>query len=130
MEYPVYAEGFYDTLKRVGKTFPNLPIYVTENGVADDDDSRRKLFIKRYLYAMSKAISEGVNVRGYYYWTLMDNFEWAFGYDMRFGLYEVDYDAKTLAKTEGAGKGTLNRRLRSGAEYYRDVMKRFAKKQR
>lgn len=131
MEYPMYAEGFYLALHRVSKAFPGLPIYVTENGVADDDDSRRKLFIKRYLYAMSRAIEEGCNVRGYYYWTLMDNFEWAFGYDMRFGLYEVDYDAKTLGgKSEGAGKGTLNRRLRHGSEYFRDVVKQFAKPQR
>ena len=60
------------TIAKVG-----VPIYVTENGLADDADDRRGLFIRRYLYAVSKAITEGVDVRGYFYWSLMDNFEWA-----------------------------------------------------
>jgi hypothetical protein len=51
------------------------PVYVTENGIADGDDSRRSLFLRRYLYAMHRAVSEGIDVRGYFYWTLMDNFE-------------------------------------------------------
>lgn len=79
MDYPLYAEGLYESLKRLSDGFPGVPLYVTENGVADDDDSRRKMFLKRYLYAMSRAIQDGCDVRGYYYWTLMDNFEWASG---------------------------------------------------
>jgi len=123
MDYPMYAEGFYLGLKRLSSAFPHLPIYVTENGVADNDDSRRRMFIKRYIYAMSRAIQDGCNVRGYYYWTLMDNFEWASGYDMRFGLYEVDYGKN------GDGIGaSLKRRLRPGSEYFRDVVQRFTKK--
>lgn len=54
-----------------------VPIYITENGVADDADDRRGLFIRRYLYGVSQAIRDGVDVRGYFYWSLMDNFEWA-----------------------------------------------------
>ena len=120
MEYPMYAEGLYLALMRLSESFPKLPLFVTENGIADEDDSRRRLFIKRYLYAMSKAIQDGCNVRGYYYWTLLDNFEWAFGFDMRFGLYEVDY-----GKNNDGVNASLKRRLRPGSEYYRDVMKRF-----
>jgi len=53
------------------------------------DSCRRQLFLRRYLYAVSRAVKEGVDVRGYLYWSLMDNFEWTFGYSMKFGLYEV-----------------------------------------
>ena len=69
----------------------NKPIIITEK-IADDRDDRRALYIQRYLFAISKAIKDGYDVRGYYYWSLMDNFEWAFGYDMRFGLYEYDFN--------------------------------------
>lgn len=118
----MYAEGFYLALKRLSRALPKKPIYVTENGVACDDDSRRQLFLKRYLYAMSRAYQEGVDIRGYFYWTLMDNFEWAFGYNPRFGLYEVDFGPK------GDGvNASLKRRLRPGSEYFREVAKRFSK---
>jgi beta-glucosidase len=53
-----------------------VPVYVTENGLADAVDDRRALFIRRYLYAVSRALRDGVDVRGYFYWSLMDNFEW------------------------------------------------------
>ena len=85
------------------------PIIITENGIADSADDRRSLFIERYIYAMSKAIKDGSDVRGYYYWSLMDNFEWAEGYDMRFGLYEVDFDSQ-------------NRTLRKGSEKFIEVI--------
>lgn len=120
MEYPIYAEGFYQAIKRISEVNPKLPIYITENGIADDDDSRRKLFMKRYIYAMSKAIEDGCDVRGYFYWTLMDNFEWAFGYDMRFGLYEVDY-----GENQDGVNASLKRKFRKGSEYFREVAKRF-----
>jgi beta-glucosidase len=69
MPYPIYAEGLYRALKRCAQL--KVPIYITENGLADAVDDRRALFIRRYLYAVSRAISEGVDVRGYFYWSLM-----------------------------------------------------------
>lgn len=110
MPYAIYAEGFHQALMRldtIGK-----PIIVTENGIADDRDDRRALWIQRYLYAMSQAMRDGCDVRGYHYWSLLDNFEWAEGYQMRFGLLEVDY-------------ATQARRLRQGSRAYVDVISRF-----
>jgi beta-glucosidase len=124
MEYAPYPEGLYYCLKGLSEAFPNIPLYITENGIADEDDSRRKMFLKRYLYAVSRAIKDGVDVRGYFYWTLMDNFEWAFGYDMRFGLYEVDY-----GKNHDGVNATLQRKLRPGSEYFVKVVKKFAQSQ-
>ena len=89
MPYSVYPEGLYDAIKAVAKL--GKPIYITENGVPDGCDDRRPLFIKRYLYAMSRPIKEGCDVRGYFYWSLMDNFEWNEGYTKKFGLYGIDF---------------------------------------
>ncbi len=69
MHYAIYPEGFYRAIKQMGTL--GKPVIITENGLADAEDSRRNLFIRRYLYAMAKAKDEGVDVRGYYYWTLM-----------------------------------------------------------
>ena len=91
----VYPEGIYILLKDFARY--NLPIIITENGICSNDDSQRSRFIKDHLSWIFKAGSEGVNVAGYLYWSLMDNFEWADGYGPRFGLVEVDY--KTLART-------------------------------
>ena len=90
MPYSIYPEGLYRAIYEVKNI--NKPIIITENGIADSNDDRRGLFIERYIYAMYKAIQEGVDVEGYFYWSLMDNFEWAEGYDMKFGLYEVDFN--------------------------------------
>lgn len=108
MPYPICAEGFYRALKQVGEL--NIPIYVTENGISDAKDDRRDIWIKRYIYSLDKAISEGVDVRGFFYWSLMDNFEWNMGYSQKFGLYEVDFK-------------TFERKLRPGAQYFIDVVK-------
>ena len=62
------------------------------------------MFIERYIYAMYKAMEEGCNVRGYFYWSLMDNFEWAEGYDMKFGLYEVDFNTQRRTLRKGSEK--------------------------
>ena len=99
MDYALYPEGFYKALHTISTL--EKPIYVTENGVADQGNNIREIFIKRYLYALNKAIQEGLNIRGYFYWTLMDNFEWAEGYKMKFGLYEVDFktQARSLRKS-------------------------------
>jgi beta-glucosidase len=107
MDYASYPEGFYRAIKTVSQF--GLPIIITENGIADAKDDRRELFINQYLYVVSKAISEGYNIRGYYYWSLTDNFEWSFGYDMKFGLYAVDWP-------------TQMRMLRKGSKRYQQII--------
>ena len=108
MPYTIYGEGLYRAIESVSVL--NVPIIITENGVADARDDRRKLYIKRYLYAVSKAVEDGFDIHGYFYWSLMDNFEWAFGYDMKFGLYEVDYMSQ-------------KRTLRDGSQAFIDIVK-------
>ena len=107
MPYAIYPEGFYKAVKTIAKL--NVPIIITENGIADNKDDRRSLFIKRYLYALFKTIEEGYDVRGYFYWSLMDNFEWAEGYMMKFGLYDVDFN-------------TQKRTLRSGSQSFVNIV--------
>ena len=107
MPYAIYPEGFYKAVKTIAKL--NVPIIITENGIADDRDDRRSLFIKRYLYALFKTIEEGYDIQGYFYWSLMDNFEWAEGYMMKFGLYDVDFN-------------TQKRTLRSGSQSFVDIV--------
>lgn len=106
MPYAHYPQGIYESIKEFSCL--GVPIYITENGVADRDDSHREQFIKRYLYALHKALEDGFDVRGYYYWSLMDNFEWDEGFEMKFGLYEVDFE-------------TQKRTLRQGAKYYQKI---------
>ncbi len=80
--------------------FANLPpIYITENGCAFPDavgepDDRRIAYISDHLDALRRAIADGVDVRGYFYWSLLDNLEWARGYAPRFGLVHVDYETQ------------------------------------
>ncbi len=93
--WEIYPQGIYHLLKSLQKY--NLPIYITENGLADADDKKRSEFIKKHLFWIYKAITEGVDVRGYFYWSLLDNFEWDKGFWPRFGLVEIDY--KTLKRT-------------------------------
>ena len=100
MPYALYPEGFKRALERIARQ--GLPIYVTENGVADEKDDRRATFIRRYLFAMYRAMEDGCDVRGYYYWTLCDNFEWAEGYDMKFGLYALDHGDQTRTLRKGS----------------------------
>jgi beta-glucosidase len=92
---------------RLGKEYPNLPpLYVTENGSAWDDvitpdgeihDAERVDYLERHLEAIAAGIAEGADVRGYFAWSLLDNFEWAWGYEKRFGIIHVDYE--TLVRT-------------------------------
>lgn len=92
--WEIYPEGIYHILKDLKKY--KKPIYITENGLADAKDEKRAKFIKDHLFWTHKAIQEGVDVRGYFYWSLLDNFEWDKGFWPRFGLVEVDY--KTMAR--------------------------------
>ena len=100
MPYTIYGEGLYRAIQSVSML--GVPILITENGVADAEDNRRELYIKRYLYAVSRAIEDGFNIIGYFYWSLMDNFEWAFGYDMKFGLFSVDYNTQERSLRKGS----------------------------
>jgi beta-glucosidase len=96
LEWEIYPKGIYDTMLTLKKY--NLPIYITENGLADADDSGRLNYIKNHLIFLHKAIEDGVDVRGYFYWSLLDNFEFpdVRGFWPRFGLIEIDY--KTLER--------------------------------
>ena len=89
--WEIYPEGIYHVLKDLKKY--NKPIYITENGLADAKDQNRKWFVKESLHNIHKAIADGVNVRGYFYWSLLDNFEWDKGFWPRFGLIEIDYNS-------------------------------------
>ena len=100
MPYCVYPEGFWRALKQLGEV--GKPIYVTESGLPDDRDDRRADWIRRYAYAMHRAMQDGVDVRGFHYWSLLDNFEWAEGWVPRFGLYEVDYETMERTLRDGA----------------------------
>jgi len=92
--WSVAPEGIYYVLKDLKKY--GKPVYITENGLADARDMFREQFIKGHLKWIHKAIGEGVHVRGYFHWSLLDNFEWAEGFWPRFGLCEVDY--KTMER--------------------------------
>ena len=98
--WSVVPDSLRDVLLRVSRDFTDLPIYVTESGASYDDyvdpngavvDADRVNYFSGYLTAAGEAIAEGVNLRGYFAWSFMDNFEWAEGYSKRFGLVFVDY---------------------------------------
>lgn len=89
----VYPVGLYRVLKRVAAL--GKPIYVTENGLPDADDDQRPRFLLTHLSQVQRAMAEGVDVRGYYHWTLVDNFEWAEGWALRFGLVALDVETQT-----------------------------------
>jgi beta-glucosidase len=87
--WELYPEGIFHVLKDLKKY--NKPIYITENGVADAGDVKRKWFLVEIIKQLHKAIEVGIDVRGYLHWSLLDNFEWADGFRARFGLVEVDF---------------------------------------
>jgi len=87
--WELYPEGIFHLLMKLKKY--NLSIYITEHGLADKDDKHRAWYLKESLKYVHQAIEEGSDVRGYFHWSLLDNFEWADGFFPRFGLFEVDY---------------------------------------
>ncbi|HEY1954344.1 MAG TPA: family 1 glycosylhydrolase [Polyangiaceae bacterium] len=87
--WEIFPEGLGQVLRALAKK--RKPIWITENGIADAKDEKRERFIVDHLREVARAIEDGVDVRGYLHWSLLDNFEWAEGYAPRFGLYEVDY---------------------------------------
>ncbi len=103
-----YPAGMFRCLQRLARL--DLPIYVTENGVPDDDDDQRPRYLLSHLHQMWHAIQRSYPVQGYYHWTLVDNFEWAEGWTLRFGLIELDPDTQV-------------RTPRPSADLYADVIK-------
>jgi beta-glucosidase len=100
MGWLVDPEGLYELLLRLSKDAPGLPLYVTENGCAAEDyvnpegavyDEERIRYLHLHLHAAARAIRDGANLAGYYVWSLLDNFEWAYGYQKRFGIVYVDF---------------------------------------
>lgn len=104
--WEIYPEGIFDVLTDLSD---HIPIYITECGIATTNDDRRNRFLISYLQEVARAIKAGVNVRGFFYWTLIDNFEWEKGFDPKFGLIEVDYK-------------TQKRTLRPSALVYKDII--------
>lgn len=103
MGWSVDPTGLYDLLARVSREHPGLPLLITENGAAYEDtvgpdgtvdDPERIAYLHGHLDAVLKAVENGVDVRGYFLWSLMDNFEWSYGYSKRFGAVYVDYDTQ------------------------------------
>ena len=117
MDWPVDPQGFQDLLERVQRDYDTDAIYVTENGSAWDDevvdgeihDERRIAYLKGHLNAAHRAIANGANLKGYFCWSLFDNYEWAFGYAKRFGIVYVDYS-------------TQKRIIKDSARVYADVI--------
>ncbi|GLI68920.1 hypothetical protein VaNZ11_013339, partial [Volvox africanus] len=101
MYYPIYPEGMYRAIKRCSEF--GIPMYITETGIADARDDRRAIMIESYLQQILHAVADGYDVRGVYYWTLVDALEWATGYTMKFGLYAWEPD------------GSVDRKLKEGS---------------
>ena len=119
MDWEIYPLGLLELLRRIKNEYENIPTYITENGVAfyenlqngKLEDNNRIEFLQEYLYSVHKAILEGVDVKGYFVWTFMDNFEWAQGYEKTFGLVHID-------------RATLKRTPKKSAEWYSSVCKK------
>jgi len=118
MGWEVHAQSFTELLERVSKEYKPKEIFITENGSAWDDevidgkvdDPKRVSYLERHLDAMFAAKDKGVPISGYFAWSLIDNFEWAYGYAKRFGIIYVDYQ-------------TQKRIPKSSAYYYRERIK-------
>ncbi|HYN42265.1 MAG TPA: GH1 family beta-glucosidase [Thermoanaerobaculia bacterium] len=118
--WEVYPDGLYDVLTWVRRRYGNVPLYVTENGAAFYDppvspepllnDPLRVAYLDAHLGAVRRAIAEGVDVRGYFAWSLLDNMEWAHGYRKRFGIVHVDF-------------ATQKRTPKASARFYAEVIR-------
>ena len=118
MGWEIYPQGLTELLVKLKGEYDLPPIYITENGMANPDavingsvpDAARIDYVQRHLAALQAAMDEGVNVAGYFLWSLMDNFEWNSGYAKRFGIIHVDYE-------------TQERTLKDSAHWYREFIK-------
>ncbi|MFO7661631.1 MAG: GH1 family beta-glucosidase [Chloroflexota bacterium] len=124
MGWEVYPGGLYELLFRMKQEYGNPPIYVTENGAAFNDevangrvnDRLRQQYLEQHLTVTAAAANVGVDVRGYFVWSLIDNFEWHYGYEKRFGIVFVDYD-------------TQNRIIKDSGYWYADLIRQTASRQ-
>ena len=119
MGWLVEPAGLTELLVRTAKAYPGLPLIVTENGAAYPDvvdadgavhDADRVDYVRRHLHAVRDAIDAGADVRGYLLWSVLDNFEWAWGYERRFGIVRVDYE-------------TQQRTVKDSGRYYAEVIR-------
>lgn len=119
MSWEIFPQGLTDTLVRFRARYGDIPLYITENGAAIADppvaeagriaDPRRTDYYRKHLAAVRTAIAQGVDMRGYYAWSLLDNFEWSFGYAKRFGIVHVDFATQT-------------RTIKDSGRFYADVI--------
>lgn len=109
MGWEIYPEGIYRLAKQAYQKFKK-PIIITENGIVDSFDTRRAAFIREHIQQIERALADGIDIRGYLYWSLLDNFEWESGFGPRFGLVEVDY------------KNALERKIRPSAWEYKKII--------
>ncbi|MFF4758993.1 GH1 family beta-glucosidase [Streptomyces sp. NPDC001292] len=121
MGWTIDPSGLHELIMRYSREAPGLALYVTENGAAYDDkvdadgrvhDPERIAYLHSHLAAVRRAVTDGADVRGYYLWSLMDNFEWAYGYGKRFGAVYVDYP--TLARIPKSSAHWYGRAARTG----------------
>ncbi|NDD91599.1 glycoside hydrolase family 1 protein, partial [bacterium] len=108
LNWEIYPKGLYKLLKMVNSRYGAKPILITENGLADHQDTMRSQFIVDHLRWLKRAMDEGIQVENYCHWSLMDNYEWQEGFEPRFGLYEVDYS-------------TLERKLRPSGRLFSEI---------
>lgn len=119
MGWEVYPEALFDLLVRVHQDYGPIPLVVTENGAAYEDkleqgrvrDTQRQAYLEQHFARALRAIEAGIPLQGYYVWSLMDNFEWAFGYDRRFGIVYIDFE-------------TQERILKDSALWYRSFLRK------
>jgi beta-glucosidase len=119
MDWEVYPQGLTEILIALKERYGNPPLYITENGAAFEDpaprggevaDPLRVAYLREHLLAARRALGHGVDLRGYFAWSLLDNFEWAYGYTKRFGLVHLDY-------------ATQARTLKTSARFYAEVIR-------
>lgn len=108
-DWNICPEGIYRVVKQASRIV-KVPIYISENGIADHADLKRADYIRDHLKFIYKAIEEGIDIRGYFHWSLMDNFEWALGWEPKFGLFEMN-------------QKTFERTPRKSAYYYAKICK-------
>jgi beta-glucosidase len=126
MGWEIYPEGLTDLLLRLHQDYPVPPLYITENGGAFPDrladgrvhDADRMRYLADHIAAVGEALRQGVPMAGYMVWSLMDNFEWASGYEKRFGIVHVDYQSlkRTLKDSAHWYQQFLQSQRRHGAE--------------